>query len=44
MVGVRGLPWEPGKTLRGNGDVRLPQEGDGRMIVRKGKVENGNSG
>ena len=29
---------------RGHGDVSLPQEGDWRMIVRKGKVEIGNSG
>ena len=27
-----------------HGDVSLVQEGDWRMIVRKGKVENGNSG
>ncbi len=29
---------------RGHGDVSLPQEGDWRMIVRKCKVEIGNSG
>ncbi len=29
---------------RGHGDVSLPQEGDWRIIVRKGKVETGNSG
>ena len=29
---------------RGHGEVNLAQEGDWRMIVRKGKVENGNSG
>ena len=29
---------------RGYGDVSLAQEGDWRMIVRKGKVEDGNSG
>jgi len=29
---------------RGHGDVSLAQEGNWRMIVRKGKVEIGNSG
>ena len=29
---------------RGHGEVSLAQEGDWRMIVRKGKVEIGNSG
>ncbi|MFQ5695647.1 MAG: hypothetical protein ACE5HB_06635 [Terriglobia bacterium] len=29
---------------RGHGDVSLPQEGEWRMIVRKGKVEIGNFG
>ena len=29
---------------RGHGGLSLAQEGDWRMIVRKGKVEIGNSG
>ena len=29
---------------RGHGDVNFPQEGDWRMIIRKGKVEIGNFG
>ena len=33
-----------GSPHRGHGDVSLAQERDWRMIVRKGKVENGNSG
>ncbi len=35
---------EVSAVSRGHSDLTWKQEGDWRMIVRKGKVENGNSG